>query len=85
MAKAAERLLSAHATTAATERNWSAWGHMFSPDRSSLSLKTAEKIIYIKSNSNTAATSYEQVLKLNTVAGVKRKALSDQDQQPMDV
>ena len=29
MAKAAERLLSAHATTAATERNWSAWGHMY--------------------------------------------------------
>lgn len=52
MAKAAQRLLSAHASTAAAERNWSAWGRTFTSSRSQMKVSTAEKIIFINSNSD---------------------------------
>ena len=47
---AANKLLSAHATSAAAERNWSAWGHIYTPLRNSLSIETAEKMVDIKAN-----------------------------------
>jgi len=47
---AANKLLSAHATSAAAERNWSAWGHIYTPLRNSLSIEIAEKMIGIKAN-----------------------------------
>ncbi len=50
LAFAANKLLSAHTTTAAAERNWSAWGRTYDSLRASLSLDTAEKLIYVKAN-----------------------------------
>ncbi len=47
---AAQKLTSAHVTTAAAERNWSAWGRTYDSLRNNLSVKKAEKLIYIKSN-----------------------------------
>jgi len=47
---AANKLLSAHATSAAAERNWSAWGHIYTPLCNSLSIETAEKMVDIKAN-----------------------------------
>lgn len=49
-AGAAVRLLSAHVTTAAAERNWSAWGRTYTNIRNRLGIKTAEKMVYIKAN-----------------------------------
>jgi len=51
---AANKLLSAHATSAAAERNWSAWGRTYSPLRNSLSIETAEKMVHVKANMPTA-------------------------------
>lgn len=47
---AAARLLSMHATTAAAERNWSAWGRNYTDLRNRLSKDRAEKLIFIKAN-----------------------------------
>jgi hAT family C-terminal dimerisation region len=80
MAKASERLLSAHATTAATERNWSAWGHMYSPERNRLQVKTAEKIIYIKCNLDTSARSTEHILDMATLRYKRKKAQDEEDE-----
>lgn len=49
-ARAAARLLSMHATSAAAERNWSAWGRNYTSLRNSLKMETAEKLIYVKAN-----------------------------------
>ena len=50
--KAAIRLLSAHVTTAAAERNWSAWGRLFQGgQRSRMLVQTAANLIYVKGNS----------------------------------
>jgi hypothetical protein len=43
----AVRLLSAHATSAATERNWSLWGRMYCAARSSLGMQRAKALIAI--------------------------------------
>lgn len=53
MAIAAKRLLSAHATTAAAERNWSSWGKVYVGSRSRLKISKAEKLIFIKNNQKT--------------------------------
>ena len=49
LAAAAQRLLSAHATTAhattaAAERNWSAWGRTYTSLRNCVSIQTAEQL-----------------------------------------
>ena len=49
-ATAANKLLSVHVTTAAAERNWSAWGRTYINTRNRLGLVVAEKLIYIKAN-----------------------------------
>ena len=41
---------SAHVTTAATERNWSAWGRTYTGARNAPGIETAEKLVYIKAN-----------------------------------
>jgi hypothetical protein len=41
------RLLSAHATSAATERNWSLWGRIYCAARSSLGMQRAKALIAI--------------------------------------
>jgi len=52
--QAAIRLLSAHVTTAAAERNWSAWGRLYQGgQRSRMAIETAAALIYVKGNSTT--------------------------------
>ncbi|KAJ9514190.1 hypothetical protein QJQ45_002278 [Haematococcus lacustris] len=51
LAKAAQRLLSAHASTAAAERNWSVWGHTYhNALRNNLSVEVAKREVYLKAN-----------------------------------
>ena len=50
LAVAANKLLSAHATTGAAERNWSAWGRTYTSLRNRLNIETAEKLVYTKAN-----------------------------------
>ncbi|KAJ9506913.1 hypothetical protein QJQ45_002477 [Haematococcus lacustris] len=52
LAAVAIRVLSAHVTTAAAERNWSVFGQIFSKTRNRLTLESAKKIAYIRGNSN---------------------------------
>ncbi|KAJ9519893.1 hypothetical protein QJQ45_014620 [Haematococcus lacustris] len=52
LAAVAIRVLSAHVTTAAAERNWSVFGQIFSKTRNRLTLDSAKKIAYIRGNSN---------------------------------
>jgi len=47
---AANKLLSAHATSCAAERNWSAWGCIYTSLRNSLGIETAEKLVLVKVN-----------------------------------
>ncbi len=46
-ARAAVKLLAAHVTTGAAERNWSLWGRIFQAARSKLAIKTAEKLAFL--------------------------------------
>ena len=48
LAFAANKLQSAHTTTAAAERNWSAWGRTYTSLHANFSLETAEKAVYVK-------------------------------------
>ena len=50
LAFAANKLLSAHTTTVAAERNWSAWGRTYNSLCAGLSLDEAAKMIYVKAN-----------------------------------
>ena len=50
LAFAAQKLLAAHVTTAAAERNWSAWARTYTSLRNALSQQTAEKLVYTKAN-----------------------------------
>lgn len=50
LATAADRLLSVHVTTAAAERNWSAWGRVYQANRNQLGIDKAEKLVYVKAN-----------------------------------
>ena len=43
----AAKLLSCHATSAATERNWSLWGRTYNSARSSLGMERAKAMIAI--------------------------------------
>ena len=47
---AAVKLLSVHVTSAAAERNWSAWGRIYTNIRNRLGIDTARKMVYIKAN-----------------------------------
>ncbi|KAJ9526264.1 hypothetical protein QJQ45_009727 [Haematococcus lacustris] len=55
LAVAANRLLGVHATSAASERNWSAWGRLFTSARTRLTLERAKMLIYIKANAGLGA------------------------------
>lgn len=50
LSSAAKRLLSAHVTTAAAERNWSVWGQIYQAHRNQLGIKKAEQVFFIKGN-----------------------------------
>ena len=47
---AAVKLLSVHVTSAAAERNWSAWGRIYTNIRNRLGIDKARKMVYIKAN-----------------------------------
>jgi hypothetical protein len=79
MAQAAQRLLSAHATTAAAERNWSAWGRVYSSTRSRMRIKTAEKLIYIKCNMDTSARSLDYRVSMDYLDGMTSDSEDDED------
>ncbi|KAJ9510708.1 hypothetical protein QJQ45_027658, partial [Haematococcus lacustris] len=54
LAKAAQRLLSAHASTAAARRNWSMWGHTYhNALRNKFSVEAAKREVYLKANLST--------------------------------
>ncbi|KAJ9530357.1 hypothetical protein QJQ45_000724 [Haematococcus lacustris] len=55
LAVAASRLMGVHATSAASERNWSAWGRLFTSARTRLTLERAKMLIYIKANAGLGA------------------------------
>jgi len=52
MAEAAGRLLSAHVTSCASERNWSLFGNIFQKTRNRLALQRAQDIAYVRANSS---------------------------------
>jgi hypothetical protein len=43
-------LLPRHATSCASERNWSVWGNTYTKLRNKLAIGTAEKMIFIAGN-----------------------------------
>jgi hypothetical protein len=51
VAEAAVRLLSMHATSCASERNWSLWGSLCTAARNRLAIERANKLISIRGNS----------------------------------
>jgi hypothetical protein len=51
LAEVVLRLLSLHPTSAATERNWSLWGRVYTSARNALGLKRAKKLIVFCFNS----------------------------------
>jgi hypothetical protein len=50
LAAAAQRLLTMHTTSCASERNWSVWGQIYTKTRSRLAIERAEKLVFIKQN-----------------------------------
>ncbi|KAG1658601.1 hypothetical protein FOA52_016213 [Chlamydomonas sp. UWO 241] len=53
LALCADRLLSMHATSAASERNWSVWAQIFTKFRKRLGLIKGEMLVFIRGNSET--------------------------------
>jgi hypothetical protein len=54
LAKVVQRLLACHATSCATERNWSLWGSVYSASRNVLGIQCGKKLITICANSRQA-------------------------------
>ena len=52
MAEAAGRLLAAHVTSYASERNWSMFGNIITKIRNRLALERAHEMAYIRTNSS---------------------------------
>ncbi|KAJ9505751.1 hypothetical protein QJQ45_029258, partial [Haematococcus lacustris] len=52
LAAAACKLLAVHVTSAASERNWSAWGRLYTAARNRLGMERAKKLIFIKANAD---------------------------------
>ncbi|KAJ9511095.1 hypothetical protein QJQ45_013148 [Haematococcus lacustris] len=53
LAAAACKLLAVHVTSAASERNWSAWGRLYTAARNRLGKKLhAKELIFIKANAD---------------------------------
>jgi len=58
----ADRLLSAHVTSCAPERNWSMFGNIFSKTKNRLALERAKKIAYIRGNSSNSLGADHEIL-----------------------
>jgi hypothetical protein len=54
LAKVVQRLLACHATSCATEGNWSLWGSVYSASRNALGIEPGKKLITIYANSRQA-------------------------------
>jgi len=79
MAAAAGRLLSAHVTSCATERNWSQFGSIFTKTKNRLALKRAHKIAYVRSNNSKGATRADEEVMLS-VADVADEEEGEEEQ-----
>jgi hypothetical protein len=62
MAAVAARLLSAHVTSCATERNWSLFGNIFSKTKNRLALERAQKIAFIRGNSRESMGADQEIM-----------------------
>jgi len=58
----AGRLLSAHLTSCATERNWSLFGNIFNKTKNHLVLERAQKIAFIRGNSKESMGADEEIM-----------------------
>ena len=67
LADVAQRLLRAHLTSAATERNWSLWGRVYNSARSDLAQQRAKKMMLIQSDSKSVSYTH---LTLPTICSV---------------
>ena len=63
------RLMSCHATSCATERNWSLWGRVFTAARNGLGAERAKKLITICTNSRTHSVESDFAVTLKVVEG----------------
>jgi hypothetical protein len=54
LAKVEQRLLACHATSCATERNWSLWGSVYSASRNALGTESGKKLFRICADSRQA-------------------------------
>ena len=70
MAKAAVRLLAVHVTSAATERNWSAWGRVYIKAHNRLGIDVTTKLVAIKANlgSSEAPRGVDEMITLDHMA-----------------
>jgi hypothetical protein len=66
--RAAVRLLSMHASTAAAERNWSAWGRVYTSLRNRLSLEVAQKMVFVKANTDPSTPEHSVEVALKHLA-----------------
>jgi hypothetical protein len=60
LADVAQRLLRAHVTSAATERDWSLWGRVYNSSRSQLAQERDKKLIAICSDAKSKKLSTER-------------------------
>jgi len=65
MAEAAGRLLSAHVTSCASERNWSLFGNIFQKTRNRLALQRAQDIAYVRANSSLGGKGLDEEVMLS--------------------
>ena len=81
LSKVAARVLSMHATTAASERNWSLWGRNYAKGRASLRMETADKVIFIKGNLNTAMRGVDEEIQLTYDDASDKESDCDTDRE----
>jgi hypothetical protein len=67
LAATACRVLALHATSAAAERNWSAWGRQFPANRAGLAVSTGMKAIYVQVNNGRAHEDVDKELVLSLI------------------
>ena len=63
------RLMSCHATSCATERNWSFWGRVFTAPRNGIGAERAKKLITVCTNSRTPSVKGDFAVTLTVVEG----------------
>ncbi len=51
-----------HATSCANERNWSLWGNVFTKSRNRLGIEKAEKVIFIRGNSDQVTVDDDNIM-----------------------